>query len=557
VLATAKAVGFEETDRKIQHLSGSAKKSMSNLVVAAAALGPALVPIGAVAAGGALAFGGLGAAGILALQGIKAEMKSGTPLGSQYLLMVNVLKTHLAGLEHVAAGGVLTGFKSALQKITPMLPAVSGEVGKLAGVFGDIASHVLPALVGLFVKASPLMNTFAGYADTLATKFEAWATNSTGPQRFMQYAADNLPAVAGTIEDAAKAVGHLVGGLGPLGGLSLSSIGAFARFANMIPLPVLQVLAPTIAGIIVATKLWAAAQAALDVALAANPITLVALALVALGAGLTLLWQNWDKTWKWMGDHKIFAAVAAATLLVSAPFILIAVGLEALAKNWKRIWGDIEHATKIVALTIALFFMQDMVRPVVNAVADMIHAFAVAFGDLPFGVGKAFKAADRKAQDFRTSVDKKIHGLQVGLDTEKAVGKLHDFKAQLALLHDKTISIRTYVDRVITPDVRKTYSQHAAGGKFSDGWNLYGERGPEWAYKRGSTVQMYPTGSGGPSSIASPVVMPSGGSGDVNIIINVSGSVLSNEDLKRAMARGLTEWARSGHTLPIGKAIRP
>jgi hypothetical protein len=48
-----------------------------------------------------------------------------------------------------------------------------------------------------------------------------------------------------------------------------------------------------------------------------------------------------------------------------------------------------------------------------------------------------------------------------------------------------------------------------------------------------------------------------GGAGGPTINVYVSGSVLSNEDLKRAMARGLSEWAASGHTLPIGKAIRP
>jgi hypothetical protein len=336
VLATAKAVGFEEADRKIERLSGTAKKSMSSLVVAAAALGPALVPIGAVAGGVALAFGGLGAAGILALQGIKAEMKSGTALGSQYLLMTNILKTHLAGLEHVAAGGVLTGFKGALQKITPMLPAVSGEVGKLSTIFGDIASHVLPALVGLFIKASPLMNTFAGYADTLATKFEAWATNSDGPQAFMKYAADNLPAVAKTFENLATTVGHLVAGLGPLGGLSLGSIGVFLRLVNLIPIGVLQQLAPIIVGIVVATKLWTTAQAALDAALAANPVGLVVVGLAALGAALTELWIHWDTVWGWMAHHKAFAIITGVTLGLMAPFLAVAVGLEARSPTSTR-----------------------------------------------------------------------------------------------------------------------------------------------------------------------------------------------------------------------------
>jgi hypothetical protein len=548
VLATAKAVGFEEADRKIQHLSGTAKKSMSNLVVAAAALGPALVPLGAVAAGGALAFGGLGAAGILALQGIKAEMKSGTPLGSQYLLMVNVLKTHLAGLEHVAAGGVLTGFKSALQKITPMLPAVSGEVGKLSTIFGDIASHVLPALVTLFIKAGPLMNTFAGYADTLAAKFEAWAQNTDAPSRFLKYAADNAPAVGRTLEDVAKAIEHLVIGLGPLGGLSLSSIGAFARFANMIPLPVLQVLAPIIAGIIVATKLWTAAQAALDAALAANPVGLVVLGLVALAAALTVLWIKWDTVWGWMAHHKAFAVIAGVTLGLMAPFLAVAVGLEALAKKWGTIWNTIRRVSAVVALNIGIDFIKYVEIPVLN----VFGAIADTLSHLPFGMGAPFAAMAKTIHRWRSDADKNLSGLKVQLDTANAVGKLHDFRAQLALLHDKTISIRTYVDRVILPDVRKTYSQHAAGGKFTEGWNLYGEHGPEWAYKAGSTVQMLASGQ-----TPAPVMVPTGrgGGNTINVYIT-AGMGTDAHTLGRQLAGVLERYANSGGTFNIQRAIR-
>src|SRR6266704_613624 len=51
VLATAKAVGFDEASRKINKLGDDCKKSMSGLVTAALALGPALIPIAAAAIG--------------------------------------------------------------------------------------------------------------------------------------------------------------------------------------------------------------------------------------------------------------------------------------------------------------------------------------------------------------------------------------------------------------------------------------------------------------------------------------------------------------------------
>ena len=497
VLAVAKAEGFDEADRKIQHLSGTAKKSMSGLLVTAGALAPALIPIAAVAGGAALAFGGLGVAGILALQGIKAEMKAGTPLGSQYLTMVNVLKTRLAGLEHTAAQGVLTGFKSALQQITPMMPAINSEIKILAEKFGDIASHVLPALVTLFIKAGPLMNTFAGYADTLATKFQAWANNTDAPSRFLKYAADNAPAVGKTLEDVAKAIGHLVVGLGPLGGLSLSSIGAFARFANMIPLPVLKVLAPTIAGIIVATKLWTTAQAALDAAFAANPVGLVVVGLVALGVALTVLWVKWDTVWGWMAHHKAFAVIAGVTIGLMAPFLAVAVGLEAFAKKWGTIWAAIAHATKVAALTVAVGFEQYMLTPVLNVFGAIVHGAAVAFGWMP-GIGGKLKAADRAFKDFRKSVDNSLRGLKVDLDTAQATHRLGKFAHDWALLHNKQIDLTTYIKRVILPEVRTPSGSHdsripgkATGGPVRDGWFTVGERGYELGYKHGSQLQIF------------------------------------------------------------------
>jgi hypothetical protein len=553
ILALAKAEGFNETERKIDHLSVTAKKSTSGLLAAAAALAPALVPIGAVAAGAALALGGLGAAGVLALSGINQEMKQGTPLGSQYLLMTNILKTNLAQLQHTAAGGVLTGFKSALTKIQPLMPAINSEIKTLAEKFGDIASHVLPALVTLFIKAGPLMNTFAGYADTLAAKFQAWANNTDAPSRFLKYAADNAPAVGKTLEDVAKAIEHLVVGLGPLGGLSLSSIGAFARFANMIPLPVLKILAPTIAGIIVATKLWTTAQAALDAALAANPVGLVVLGLVALGAALTALWIKWDKVWTFMAHHKAFAIITGVTLGLMAPFLAVAVGLEALAKKWHTIWDTIAHATKVAALTIAIGFTQYLEVPFLNVLGTIVHAAAVAFGGLPFGIGKALKAADKNFKDFRKSVDNSLSGLKVDLDTEQAKKRLGKFAHDWALLHNKQITLSTYIQRVILPEVRTPSGSHDsrirdAGGPVTKGepYLIGLNKRPE-IFIPGQSGRIVPIGNASTAGL--------GAGTTVYVTVN-AGIGTDVNAVGRGIAGALEKHVAAGGTVVMAKGIR-
>jgi hypothetical protein len=276
---------------------------------------------------------------------------------------------------------------------------------------------------------------------------------------------------------------------------------------------------------------------------------------VALGAALTALWIKWDTVWGWMAHHKAFAIIAGVTLGLMAPFLAVAVGLEALAKKWHTVWSTIARVATVAALTIAIDLERYLLIPALDVFSAIVHGAAAAFGWVP-KIGPQLKAARSAFDDFRKGVDKSLHGLQVQLDTANAIGKLHNFRAQLALLHDKTISIQTYVSRVITPDVRKTYSQHAAGGKFTEGWNLYGERGPEWAYKQGATVQMYPTGTGGPSSIASPVVMPSGGGG-ATIYVTVNAGIGTDVNaVGRGIAGALEKHVAAGGTVVMAKGIR-
>jgi hypothetical protein len=71
---------------------------MGGLIAAAVAVGPAIVPLAAGAAGLAVGFGGMGAAGILALVGIKQQMAAGTPTGAAYTGMVGTLKGDLTQL---------------------------------------------------------------------------------------------------------------------------------------------------------------------------------------------------------------------------------------------------------------------------------------------------------------------------------------------------------------------------------------------------------------------------------------------------------------------------
>jgi hypothetical protein len=253
VLAVAKATGFDEADRKIQHLSGTAKKSMSGLATAALAITPALIPIAAAATG----LGGIAVAGgaaVLAVKGIEKEMKAGTPIGQAYTANIAKLKGNLSELEHTAAAGVLTGFQKSVTAVQPLMPALNRDIAIYSHQLGDIAGNTGVGLVSLLRSFQPLF--FQVNQDLVAgsQKFAAWAKSSDGVKTFVAYAQNQLPQVEAGLGSLAMTVGHLAQGFAPLGTVSLTTLGTLSRLINAIPIGTLQELAPAIAGVALAYK---------------------------------------------------------------------------------------------------------------------------------------------------------------------------------------------------------------------------------------------------------------------------------------------------------------
>ena len=319
VLATAKAVGFDEADRKIQHLSGTAKKSMSGLVVAAAALAPALIPIAAAATG----LGGIAVAGgvaVLAIKGIQKEMKDGTPIGQAYTANLATLKGNLTELEHTAAGGVLTGFKKSVAQIQPLMPALNRDTALYSSQLGEIAGNTGVALVTLFHRFEPLFAQFNQDLVAGSVKLAAWAKSSTGVSSFVAYAQAQLPKVEQFFGTLAVTVGHLAQGFAPFGGFILSDLTAFSKVVNAIPIPVLKVAAPAVISLVVAMK-------AMQVAAAVAPgIIKLNSALVGFAAAETTVGAASLALARTLGP----AAVAIAAIVAAAK------GMDDISQKFKK-----------------------------------------------------------------------------------------------------------------------------------------------------------------------------------------------------------------------------
>jgi hypothetical protein len=232
------------------------------LVASAAALGPALIPIGAVGIGAFAGMAGAAGTAALAFAGARREIANNTTVGKQFQAGIDTLTGHLHALEATAAAGVLSGFTDAVKALAPLMPAVGRDVAYMSTQLGQIMRSVLPGVVALFHQANPLFQTFGDEAVKGAQAFNRWATSSTSVSTLVGYIETQLPVVEHTLAQVAEAAGKIVAALAPLGSASLSSIGLLARAINEIPMSTLQVLAPTIVAAVVAFKGFNAASEA-------------------------------------------------------------------------------------------------------------------------------------------------------------------------------------------------------------------------------------------------------------------------------------------------------
>ena len=304
--ADLSGVKLVESNKKVGSSSKDASVGMGTLIAGLLAVGPAIVPIAAGAAGLAVGFGGMGAAGILALVGIKQQMAAGTPVGGAYTSMVGTLKGDLTQLGATAAKGVLGPFQHEIANLQTQMPALNGIIGEFSVITGKTAGLLVSGLVAAFISLEPLARDVGVYVLNLSQRF---ATLMTGPgvKSFGDYIRSVFPAVMATVESVVTAVVHLVAAIAPMGMGSLGILRMLTDVINAIPVDVLATLAQTAAAVYIGFKsygLLSAGVSALGSALASMGVSAetAATGMVALNIAAGV----------------IGVAIAAATLLFSA-----------------------------------------------------------------------------------------------------------------------------------------------------------------------------------------------------------------------------------------------
>jgi hypothetical protein len=178
----------------------------------------------------------------------------------------------------------------------------SGGFKRFLGRVNEAAKDVLPALLnsgrnvfrglgGIIDAFLPSSDNFAGGLERGTAAFARWGQglrNSDGFRRFV----DTASAGAGALGNLALAAGGLLSDLSPLLGVTTSLATGFAQIIGWLPPETLEFIAGALLGIKLATLGWAGAQALLNLAMAANPVGLIIMGLVLLGAALVTAWQK-------------------------------------------------------------------------------------------------------------------------------------------------------------------------------------------------------------------------------------------------------------------------
>lgn len=229
------------------------------LLTTALAIGPALVPLGAVAIASVGALGVAAGTAALAVKGITAEIKAGTAEGKEYKTGLNELNSGLQGLEKTAASHILSSFQDDVGILNDGLPSLNKTVGQFSDILGEAASFGLDALVSGLRIASPLLLQLAKEGDGAIQSFDGWVNNG-GFKGFIDYAVAELPQVAQTLGALGSATVNLLKGLAPLGSVSLTGLELLAKIVAALPPEEITAIAEAVGAWAIATKALNAAQ---------------------------------------------------------------------------------------------------------------------------------------------------------------------------------------------------------------------------------------------------------------------------------------------------------
>lgn len=251
-----------------------------------------------------------------------------------------------------------------LGPVVDLFVQLAGAAGPLGGGLtnlGNVVTAITPALVSIAETVGPVLS-------------EAVVALTPGLQALAGAFADVIAAVAPLVVPLAEVTSSILTGLGP---------------ALPVIVGALLVLGPAMSVVSAATKVWAAAQTLLNIALTANPIGLVVIAVAALVAGIVYLatqTQFFQTVWQQMCLF-VGNAISAVLPIVVGVVQSIVTFLGGAVNTIVGIWSSLVGAVSGVWNAI-VGFVAGAVNTVVGIITGGISAAAGVFNSLA-GIGSS------------------------------------------------------------------------------------------------------------------------------------------------------------------------
>ncbi|WP_230184927.1 hypothetical protein [Priestia megaterium] len=311
-----------------------------------------------------------------------------------------------------AVVGLMQGFNQSLEgsAATKFFEWLETNAARSLTSFTQVATNTFSGVISLLQAFQPLGLSMEASLVRLSQRFSEWAASLSGTQGFKDFVAyvqTNGPKLWDSLKNIGNTIVNIATALAPFGSIVLTVVDNLTSFAEKITsskealigigaaivtfraglatLTIIQTINTLLAAYRAGTLLATAAQLGFNVALLANPIGLVIVAISALvGIGVVLV-RNWD-TVKAKAQQlwSKFGSLITKILAFSGPIGALVAGGIKLCQNWD----------KVKAVGTAAF---NAIGNVIDKVKGRFHAFTSAVSSFKMPNFKMPSIGDAKA----------------------------------------------------------------------------------------------------------------------------------------------------------------
>ncbi|MCM8548883.1 hypothetical protein [Streptomyces sp. STCH 565 A] len=419
---------------------------------------------------------------------------------------------------------------------------LQGSVGPAIEGLGGSFGRIFKGMVGVIHAFLPRMDSISERMQRITGRFADWGTNLKGSpefEKFLQYASDTGPRLSGALGDVAGAIFRIGQALSPVSGPLLRLLGGIASAIGTVAEHA-PWLVQAIWGVIVVWRLWTIGIWAFNAAMAANPITLIIIGLVALVAAIVYCYNRFE--WFRNAVKAVWNGIKAAAVAVkdwlAGPF----------ANFWKKTLPAVFKAGWVLVKAWVIYPIRDFFTKTIPGwgrfLRDKTVGFFIGMAVGALGAWKSLKSSTiYPIRDFFTKTipgwSRSLRAKMVEAFVSAATGIKNAFNKIRGYAKDP---VQYVVDVVYNSGIRGVWNAIAgAFGAKKLPWFKFASGGVMPGYTPGRDVHRFvsPTGgalelSGG-EAIMRPEFTRAVGSGFVGAMNSIASS-RGSQGVKEALA---------------------